>query len=36
LIVQKSGTTQAIRAAFMHRNVDDWAVADRHAAGLPA
>lgn len=30
LVVQKGGTTQAIRAAFMHRNVDDWAQAERH------
>ncbi len=30
LIVQKGGATQAIRAAFMHRNVDDWAYAERH------
>ena len=35
LIVQKGGTTQAIRAAFMHRNVDDWAHAERHVLAYP-
>jgi hypothetical protein len=35
LIVQKGGTTQAIRAAFMHRNVDDWAFAERHVLAYP-
>lgn len=35
LIVQKGGTTQAIRAAFMHRNVDDWAYAERHVLAYP-
>ncbi len=30
IIVQKSGVTNAIRTAFMHRNVDDWSSADRH------
>jgi hypothetical protein len=35
LIVQKGGTTQAIRAAFMHRNVDDWANAERHVLAYP-
>ena len=35
LIVQKGGTTQAIRAAFMHRNVDDWAQAERHVLAYP-
>jgi len=31
LIVHKGGETQAIRAAFMHRNVDDWEQAERFA-----
>lgn len=35
LIVKKGGTTKAIRAAFMHRNVDDWALADRHVLAYP-
>lgn len=35
LIVQKGGTTQAIRAAFMHRNVDDWAKAEFHVLAYP-
>jgi len=35
LIVQKGGTTQAIRAAFMHRNVDDWAQAERYVLAYP-
>lgn len=35
LIIQKSGTTQAIRAAFMHRNVDDWSMAERHVLAYP-
>ncbi|MBL8375658.1 hypothetical protein [Accumulibacter sp.] len=35
LIVQKGGTTQAIRAAFMHRNVDDWTNAERHVLAYP-
>lgn len=35
LIVQKGGSTQAIRAAFMHRNVDDWAQADRYVLAYP-
>lgn len=35
LIIQKGGTTQAIRAAFMHRNVDDWAQAERHVLAYP-
>ena len=30
LVIQKTGTTHAIRAAFMHRNVDDWAHAERY------
>lgn len=35
LVVQKTGTTQAIRAAFMHRNVDDWALAEQHVLAYP-
>lgn len=35
LVIQKTGTTQAIRAAFMHRNVDDWAQAERHVLAYP-
>ena len=35
LIVQKGGKTQAIRAAFMHRNVDDWAQAERYVLAYP-
>ena len=35
MIAQKGGKTQAIRAAFMHRNVDDWDQADRHVLAYP-
>ena len=35
LIVQKGGETIAIRAAFMHRNVDDWDQAERHVLAYP-
>lgn len=35
LIVQKGGETSAIRAAFMHRNVDDWEQAERHVLAYP-
>lgn len=35
LIVQKGGETLAIRAAFMHRNVDDWEQAERHVLAYP-
>ncbi|OWJ90364.1 hypothetical protein B6S59_28060 [Pseudomonas sp. A46] len=35
LIVQKGGQTEAIRAAFMHRNVDDWEQAERHVLAYP-
>lgn len=35
LILQKGGETQAIRAAFMHRNVDDWEQAERHVLAYP-
>lgn len=31
VIVQKGGRTEAIRTAFMRRNVDDWAEAERFA-----
>lgn len=35
LVIQKTGTTHAIRAAFMHRNVDDWTHAERHVLAYP-
>lgn len=35
LIVQKSGETQAIRTAFMHRNVDDWERAEHSVLAYP-
>lgn len=35
LVIEKTGTTQAIRATFMHRNVDDWAQAERHVLAYP-
>lgn len=35
LIVQKGGRTAAIRTAFMHRNVDDWAHAERYVLAYP-
>lgn len=35
LIVQKGGETIAIRAAFMHRNVDDWDQAERYVLAYP-
>lgn len=35
LVVQKGGSTVAIRAAFMHRNVDDWAQAERYVLAYP-
>lgn len=35
LVIQKTGTTQAIRAAFMHRHVDDWSMAERHVLAYP-
>lgn len=35
LIVKKGGETQAIRATFMHRNVDDWEHAERHVLAYP-
>ena len=35
LIVQKGGQTQAIRSAFMHRNVDDWEQAEKHVLAYP-
>ncbi len=35
LVIQKTGTTQAIRAAFMHRNVDDWTQAEQHVLAYP-
>ncbi|MGA2152358.1 MAG: hypothetical protein ABSG48_09430, partial [Geobacteraceae bacterium] len=35
LVVQKGGETAAIRAAFMHRNVDDWEQAERYILAYP-
>ncbi|MCO5106226.1 MAG: BREX-1 system adenine-specific DNA-methyltransferase PglX [Burkholderiaceae bacterium] len=35
VIVQKGGQTQAIRAAFMHRDVDDWNHAEGHVMAYP-
>lgn len=35
MIVQKGGQTEAIRASFMHRNVDDWEHAERHVLAYP-
>ncbi len=35
VIVEKGGTTEAIRTAFMHRNLDDWSQAERHAIPYP-
>ena len=35
LVIQKTGTTQAIRSAFMHSNVDDWAQAEQHVLAYP-
>ncbi|MRR56563.1 MAG: hypothetical protein EG822_19085 [Deltaproteobacteria bacterium] len=35
LVVQKGGMTAAIRAAFMHRNVDDWEFAERYVLAYP-
>ncbi|MGX6570190.1 Eco57I restriction-modification methylase domain-containing protein [Cupriavidus necator] len=35
LVIQKTGSTQAIRAAFMHRNVDDWAAAEQYVLAYP-
>lgn len=35
LVIQKGGVTAAIRAAFMHRNVDDWDLAERHVLAYP-
>jgi hypothetical protein len=35
LIIRKGGATVTIRAAFMHRNVDDWANAEGHVLAYP-
>ena len=35
LVVQKGGETVAFRAAFMHRNVDDWESAESHVLAYP-
>ncbi|QED29967.1 hypothetical protein FRD01_22560 [Microvenator marinus] len=36
IIVQKGGTTTAIKAAFMHRELADWENADKHVLSYPA
>jgi len=35
VIAQKGGETQAIRAAFMHRDLEDWDNAERHVLAYP-
>ena len=35
IVVRKSGTTQTIRTAFMHSNVDDWEDAERYGLAYP-
>lgn len=35
LVVQKGSVTAAIRASFMHRDVDDWNQAERHVLAYP-
>ncbi len=35
IIVRKGGKTSAIRTAFMHRSVEDWQDAERHALPYP-
>lgn len=35
LIVAKGGQTRAIRAAFMHRSLEDWEEAERHVLSYP-
>jgi hypothetical protein len=35
IIVRKGGRTSAIRTAFMHRSVEDWQDAERHALPYP-
>lgn len=35
IVVQKGRETTAIRAAFMHRNVDDWEQAENHVLAYP-
>ncbi len=35
LILEKGGKTQAIRAAFMHRDVDDWEHGERYVLAYP-
>ena len=35
VIIQKGGKTEAIRTAFMHRNVDDWADGEKHVLAFP-
>ncbi|QXE87382.1 hypothetical protein KP003_02945 [Geomonas nitrogeniifigens] len=35
LVIQKSGVTTAIRATFMHRDVNDWDHAEHHVLAYP-
>ncbi len=35
LVLHKGRETQMIRAAFMHRNIDDWEQAERHVLAYP-
>lgn len=35
IIVRKGGRTSAIRASFMHRAIEDWQEAERHALAYP-
>lgn len=35
IIVQKTSSTHAVRAAFLHRNVDDWARAEHFHSAYP-
>ena len=35
MVIQKGGSTSAIRTAFMHSDVDDWAHAERHVQAYP-
>ena len=35
VIVRKGGETASLRAAFMHRNVDDWEDAENHVLAYP-
>lgn len=35
LVIKKGGSTKAIRAAFMHRDLDDWEQAERYVLAYP-